>query len=181
MDSDKNLVKKIIDGEPESFKILYLRYSDLLYAYILHSTLNNKTIATDIWQETWCVAVEKIESFQFKSSFLTWLCAIAKNKISDYYRNAVKNGTAIPLEDLPSDIESEETDDESIGPETRAAVIAVLGRLNNEYTYMLRAKYIDNKTTEEIAFETGRSYKATESMLSRAREAFRKQFYKMKN
>jgi RNA polymerase sigma-70 factor, ECF subfamily len=88
--SDNQLVKEIKNGEQSAFKVLYLKYSDLLFAYILHHLDKDKDVAFDIWQETWVVFVEKINDFQNKSSIFTWLCAIAKNKISDYYRNTKK-------------------------------------------------------------------------------------------
>ena len=52
----------------------------------------------------------------------------------------------------------------------------VLADLNDEYTFLLKAKYIENKSTDEIADAIGKSYKATESMLTRARDAFRNKF-----
>jgi len=55
-----------------------------------------------------------------------------------------------------------------------------LGRLINEYRYLLEAKYIENKGINEISREMDKSYKATESMLTRAREAFRKEFKQIK-
>ena len=174
--SDNDLVKKIRKGKQDAFKILYLKYSDLLFAYILHNLRNNQEVASDIWQDTWCVAVEKIDNFQFKSGFFTWLCAIAKNKIHDYYRQTKRQSSFVSTEKLQFDIDSEEIDIELIDTETQSNVVTVLANLTDEYNYLLTAKYIENKNTDKIALEIGKSYKATESMLTRAREAFRKKF-----
>jgi RNA polymerase sigma-70 factor, ECF subfamily len=173
---DKNLVKKVINGEKDAFKVLYLTYSDLLFGYILHNLSNNQDIASDIWQETWCVAVEKIDTFQYKSSFFTWLCAIAKNKIFDYYRQAKRQNLFLSTEIFDFDIDSEEIDIESINSETRSNVVITLAGLTDEFRYLLTSKYLENKSTDEIALEIGKSVKATESGLSRARESFRKKF-----
>ena len=59
---------------------------------------------------------------------------------------------------------------------TQVDVITVLANLKDEYRYLLVAKYIENKSIDEISLETGKSYKTTESMLTRSREAFRKEF-----
>jgi RNA polymerase sigma-70 factor (ECF subfamily) len=179
--SDKDLVKKMKDGEKDAFKILYLRYSDLLFAYILHNLNNDREVAFDIWQDTWIIAIEKINNFRHKSTIFTWLCAIAKNKISDYYRQIKKQPQFQRTEKLQMDIDAEELEVESIGTATRADVITVLAELSDGYRYLLTAKYIENRSIDEIASEIKKSYKATESMLTRARDAFRKKFMQTAN
>jgi RNA polymerase sigma-70 factor, ECF subfamily len=81
---------------------------------------------------------------------------------------------------LNFDIDTEELDVELIDIETQAVVIAVLANLSTEYRYLLEAKYIENKSIDEISNEIGKTYKATESMLTRARESFRKEFKQIK-
>ena len=174
--SDNELVKAINKGEQGAFKIIYDRYSDLLFTYIMHHLNNDKEMASDIWQDTWIVAVEKSKDFKSKSSFFTWLCAIAKNKISDYYRNAKKEEQFERIEKMHFDIDDEELNIELIDSKTQVEVITVLGSLEELYRDLLIAKYIDNKSIDEISTEMGKSYKATESLLSRSREAFRKEF-----
>jgi RNA polymerase sigma-70 factor, ECF subfamily len=172
---DIDLVKKVRRGEQDAFKVLYLKYSDLLFAFIIHN-LDNHDLAQEIWQETWCIAVEKLDNFQFKSSFFTWVCAIAKNKICDYYRQTKRQDSFVSSGEFHFNIDSEETDNELIDAETQSAVVMVLADLNDDYTFLLKAKYIENKSTDEIAIAIGKSYKATESMLARARDAFRNKF-----
>jgi RNA polymerase sigma factor (sigma-70 family) len=172
--TDNELVNGIKNGDQSSFKVIYIKYSDLLFAYILHQLDNDKEVALDIWQETWVVVVEKIINFQHKSNFFTWLCAIAKNKISDHYRLIRKQSEFNDIMKIQYDIDNEEI--ELVNDRTQADVITVLAELADEYRYLLLAKYIENKSIEEISIEIRKSYKATESKLSRARDAFRKKF-----
>jgi len=176
-----DLVKRMTAGEQGAFKTLYFKYSDLLFAYILHHVGNDKDAASDIWQETWIVFIEKINDFQYRCSIFTWLSSIAKNKISDYYRNVKKQELFQGSGKLNFDIDSEELDVGLIDAETQADVIKILANLTDGYRYILEAKYIENKSTDEISREIGKSYKATESMLTRAREAFRKEFKHIKS
>jgi len=176
---DIKLVKQIKNGEQSAFKVLYLKYSDLLFAYILHHLDNDKEAASDIWQETWVVAIEKISDFQYKSTIFTWLCAIAKNKISDYYRNINKEERFQRIEKIHFDIDNEELENNPVDFETQLDVITVLANLTDIYRYLLAAKYIENKSVDQISLDIGKSYKATESMLTRSREAFRKEFKKI--
>lgn len=172
--NDNELVKRIKNGDQGAFRALYDKYADLLFAFILHQV--DKETATEIWQETWIVFVEKIYDFQYRSTIFTWLSAIAKNKIADYYRNVRKQERFLNIDRLSFDIDADELDIGSIDGETQADAITVLAHLTSEYRYLLESKYIGNKSIDEIANEMDKSYKSIESMLTRAREAFRKRF-----
>jgi RNA polymerase sigma-70 factor (ECF subfamily) len=63
----------------------------LIYTYV-----KDWNIASDLTQETFITVYEKLESFQYRSSFKTWIFTIAINKSKDYlkswhYRNMVMN------------------------------------------------------------------------------------------
>ena len=146
---------------------MYLKYSDLLFAYILHQV--DKETATEIWQETWVVFAEKINDSQYRNTIFTWVSAIAKNKISDHYRNVKKQERFKDIDNLNFEFDTEELDIGSIDCETQADVVTVLAHLTSEYRYLLEAKYIENKSIDEISGEIGKSYKSTESMLARAK------------
>ena len=178
--NENELVRRIINGDQGAFKALYVKYSDLLFAYILHHLDKDKDTASDIWQETWVVFVEKINDFQNKCTIFTWLCAIAKNKIADYHRNAEKQDPFQSIDKLNFVMDAEELDAGSIDAETQVDVVTVLANLTGRYRYLLEAKYIENKSIDEISCLIGKSYKATESMLTRARESFRKAFRQIK-
>jgi len=63
------------------------RHGDYLFAFAV-SRLHNETAAEDLVQETLLCALESRRNFSEKSSLKTWLTAILKHKIIDYYRRA---------------------------------------------------------------------------------------------
>lgn len=172
--TDKELIRRIRNGNQNAFKELYQRYSDLLFAFILIRLDNDKEAASDIWQETWIIAVEKISDFSYKSTVFTWLCAIAKNKISDYYRLNEKR--RIINNELRKSIDIDTDEIGIVDNKIQEDVLTVLANLKDEYRYILLSRYFENKSVEEISRAIGKSYKATESLLTRSREAFRKTF-----
>lgn len=174
MTPDKELVKRINNGDRQAFKDLYQRYSDLLYADISHRLDHDRETVSDIWQETWMCAVENLSGFRFKSSFFTWLVAIAKNKISDHFRSAAKQRKIDRDKQPDFDIDNDAI--ENIDTHTREKVIKILAALTDEYRYLLMARYLENRSVADISARMGKSYKATESSLSRARHAFREKF-----
>jgi len=60
-------------------------YGDYLYSYCL-LRVNHRETAEDLVQETLVSAMRAAGSFKGESSEVTWLVAILKNKIIDYYR-----------------------------------------------------------------------------------------------
>ena len=62
----------------KNFEIIYQKYSDQVYRYIL-KICHNETVAEDILSMTFIRAIEKSDSFQGKCKVSTWLCRIAHN------------------------------------------------------------------------------------------------------
>ena len=60
------------------FEMIYLKYFNIVYKYLLSIT-NNKEISEDLAQETFYRAILNINSFKSNSKVTTWLCEIAKN------------------------------------------------------------------------------------------------------
>ncbi len=62
-------------------------YGDILYNYA-HSRLSSSEIAEDVVQDTFVSALGAKDNFRGDSSEKTWLFAILKRKIIDYYRKS---------------------------------------------------------------------------------------------
>ena len=60
-------------------------HADYLYDFAL-SRINDEELARDLVQETFLAALERVNTFEGKSTVRTWLTAILKNKIIDVYR-----------------------------------------------------------------------------------------------
>ena len=68
------------------------KYSDIFFNYI-SKRVTDKTIVKDILQETFIAAWKSSSSFKNNAAEKTWLFAILKNKLIDYYRLQAKVGT----------------------------------------------------------------------------------------
>ena len=64
---------------------IYQKYAQTVYKYLLSKT-QNADLAEELTQETFYQAVGSIERFDGSCRISTWLCAIAKNQLSAYYR-----------------------------------------------------------------------------------------------
>jgi len=74
----RNLVKRAKEGDREAFTELVNLYSDRVYNLALR-ILKNPDDAADILQETFITVFEKIQTFDGRSDFFTWLYRIATN------------------------------------------------------------------------------------------------------
>jgi RNA polymerase sigma-70 factor (TIGR02943 family) len=71
-------------------------HADYLYAYAI-ARINDEEQAKDLVQETFLAALEKVNTFESKSSERTWLTAILRNKIVDVYRKKSTGMVAIDI------------------------------------------------------------------------------------
>lgn len=77
------------------FEMIYLKYFNIVYKYLLSIT-NNKEISEDLAQETFYRAILNINSFKSNSKVTTWLCEIAKN----LWLNEIKNNKRLKFVNL---------------------------------------------------------------------------------
>ncbi|MEL7001303.1 MAG: RNA polymerase sigma factor [Bacteroidota bacterium] len=77
---DKQLVSKFLKTRSEkAFSNLYRAKTPRLYQMALRLTANNQYKAEELVQEMWCIAVRKLESFEWRSELKTWLTGILIN------------------------------------------------------------------------------------------------------
>lgn len=67
------------------------KYADYLYRFAM-SRLRDEEVARDLVQDTFLAALQQSDRFEGNSSEKTWLAAILKNKIADFYRKQASRG-----------------------------------------------------------------------------------------
>lgn len=181
--NDATLINAIQIGEEQALNTLYRRYADGLYAFIA-CRIDAGRDAEDIWQETMLAAFRRLDHFRAESQFFTWLCAIARHKIADHYRRHPQEKDE-PLPDTMKQVC--QLIDQQLLPEevinhrqVQAQVVACLYEIEPIYRHALLARYIEQQPVTVVAKMLGKSYKATESILSRARKAFQERFRNFK-
>lgn len=71
-------------------------HANYLYSFAI-ARIENNEIVRDLIQETFLAGLEGLSKFEGKSSAKTWLTAILKNKITDFYRQQFRQGINLPL------------------------------------------------------------------------------------
>lgn len=81
--------------DPDAFAELYRRHLARVYQYLLVRS-TDPHLAEDLTAQTFLAALEGIRSYRGDGQFAAWLLRIARNKVSDYYRD---RRTTTSLED----------------------------------------------------------------------------------
>ncbi len=122
-------------------------------------------------QETWLTAVRRIRAFDpAAGSFAGWLRGIAANLLHNRFRKerAAANGRLRLRAG-----EGEPADAHLLRQERAERIALALAGLSERHEAVLRAKYLEGRAVADIAADWHETPKAVESLLSRARDAFR--------
>jgi RNA polymerase sigma-70 factor (ECF subfamily) len=170
---ERGLRDAVLAGDEQAWRTWYDESFAGLYAYVLWRCGGLRDRADEVVQETWLTAVRRLGTFDPGAGpFAGWLRGIAANLLRNHFRREGRRRRRTrPLGEGmtacgPAGGGLEERD--------RAERVArALGALPGRYEAALRAKYLDGQSVAEIAARTGDSPKAVESLLTRARQAFR--------
>lgn len=181
--SDQNLVERLLAGDERAFREFFDEYFDRLYRFGLSRVRDNPSLAEEAAQRALCRAVRKLDSFRGESSLFSWLAGICRNELADLLE--ISNRDAARQVSLESDPAGQraaqhQAADFQHEPEERTAaneradqIETVLRHLPGRYGEVLRWKYLDDLSTEAIAAKLDVSHDAAQSMLQRARLAFK--------
>ena len=162
----------ILAGDGAAWREWYDVYFARLAEYARWRCGGLADLADDVVQDTWLTAVRRLRAFDpARGPFFAWLCGIAANAARNAVRNRRRaNRRSHSLEAAP------EPSARATGTDTAERVAAALAAIPDRYESALRAKYLDRQSVEEIARARGESPKAIESLLTRARQAFREAY-----
>lgn len=174
---DKKLHTKIISGNQQAVVEFYNTTKNNLYRYVL-ANITNISDAEEVLQDAYISFFEALRDFHGDSSLKTYLYAITKRKICDYIRKKRVKSILFARfnQKMLEEIAGVFLDDHFDKKEIQIQIKKVLSCLPNDYAKIIKLKYIEGRAVLEIAQKLGLSFKATESMLYRARMAFIKNY-----
>jgi RNA polymerase sigma factor (sigma-70 family) len=167
--TEAELLRGAAAGEPSAVRALLDQFGPAVYGFVYPRVGGHNEAADDVTQETFIEAVRSAATFRGESSLRTWLCAIAKRRLSRHYESErrtelVRSGLAA-VPDLAADAGAD--------IDRRDEVTRALGTLSPLHRQVLVLKYLDERSVEEIATELGRSRVQVQSLLQRARVGLR--------
>lgn len=185
---DRTLVARVLNGDETAFDTFINEYYPRLFRFALPRLGGDREAAQDVVQGVFGKVITKLSSYRGEAALFTWLCSFCRFEIATYWRGAQRRGREVELaEDAPAvraALESLAMNQEGPGAELERRELArlvrvVLDHLPLRYGRALEWKYLQGLPVNEIARRLGSSPKAAESVLTRARRAFRDGFVEL--
>jgi len=181
---DIQLVARMRSGDERAFDEFFGAYFPRLFRFAARR-LDSDDAAEEVVQATLVVAMRKIGTWRGEAALFTWLCTICRHELSAYWDRTGRQPVVLPLDDhLDTRAHLESLAHDGLGPDAQLdrhalsnRVRATLDHLPRPYGDVLTWKYIEGLSVVEIAARLGSTAKAAESMLTRARVAFRDGFH----
>ncbi len=181
---DRALARRILAGDEAAFDEFFEGHFPGLFRFA-SARVRDPELARDLVQTAICKAIANLRTYRGESTLAAWLFTICRYEISGHYRKLCRapprvdlaeegSDAGMTLDSLVSDLDGP---DESLSrKEVVQRVHAVLDALPPRYGAALEWKYVDGLSVKEIAERLGVGPKAAESLLTRARQAFRDHF-----
>jgi RNA polymerase sigma-70 factor (ECF subfamily) len=159
---DKNLIIRIQNGDSKAFEMLYNRYADRLYSFLLYQV--GKHMADDLFQDVMIKVQRHLLKFNPDGNFRAWLIKIAINKIRDHHRkiNRMKKIFRLHTNDgseseIVHDVSEMEVTDsidvpqELVNSEISAILTTVIQKLPENQREVVNLHYLMELSFREIA------------------------------
>lgn len=179
--TDTELVAGVLEtGDNLYFGELYDRYSDKVYGKCI-LMVNNLTTAQDLAQDILVKTFTKINTFQGKSSFSTWLYQITYTHCIDYIRKNKKIYKEELVEDKFSELSTEdpgldEEHDKVLFEMKLEHVKQILSEIKADERSLILMKYQDNMSIVEISEMYNASQSAIKMKLKRTRDKIKDRY-----
>ena len=169
MDNGASSYRRFLNGDDSGLAEIVREYKDGLILY-LQSFGADLASAEDLTEDTFFRLMIKKPAFSGKSSFKSWLYAIARknSRITD-----------TPVEDLENVLQDEEDLERSyIREETKILVHRALGRLQTEYRQVIWLEYFEGFSHEETRRIMNKSSRQLTNLLYRAKQSLKAELLK---
>lgn len=184
VDSDAAQVAQVLGGDRDAYRVLVERHSRRLFQLAYRMT-GNEQDAEEIVQDAFVRAYRKLERFESRSNFGTWLYRICANCALDRMRKQrteeshrerprdEEEGTPGPLDVAAS--EAPGPDRVAISGELGAGVRTAMKTLSATERAAFVMRHVDGFSIEEIAKSLGLNIGATKNSIFRAVQKLRRQ------
>jgi RNA polymerase sigma-70 factor (ECF subfamily) len=178
------LVRKMLAGEEMAFEEFFNMYFPGLFRFAL-TRLREENAAEEVVQRALCKAITKLSNYRGEAALFTWLCTFTRHEISGYLKTENQLYLTDLIQETPeiaAALESlltaaeDRPDQTLLRKELSQLVQVALDALPFHYSSALEWKYIEGLSVKEIASRLELGLKAAESLLTRARQAFRDSF-----
>ena len=174
-EQERELVTAILRKDRKATARFVAEYADAVYGYVRHRLAPRADLVDDIVQDVFLAALGSLSSFLGAASLRSWLLGIARHKVETYYRQRLREPESFGDADTRAQpVTDGMLIDARIDRErSEARMQQILKQLPEPYALALLWRYWESRSVRDIAEATGKTEKAIERLLARARARFR--------
>lgn len=188
--TDSQLIARIKKGDERAFSQLVQRYENTVWGFAF-KLCRNKEKAEESFQDTFINVFRKIDQFDSRSKFSTWLYTIVANNCLMKRRRRKLEDLLESYDEAP-DVEDEKVQkqltawndtpmEQLLHGELKEKLDEAIQRLPDDYKMIFVLRDLEQKTAEETSKITGLSVPAVKSRLRRSRIFLRQQLHELMN
>lgn len=179
-ESDAAVVAQVLAGDRDAFRVVVERHSHSLFRLAFRMT-GNEQDAEDVVQETFLRAYRRLDRFESRSSFSTWIYRIAVNCSLDYSRKRrqEEESRVTPEPEAPDPVLSLPSTNPSadrlmMSAEVREKVEATMSTLSEKERAAFVLRHFEGLSIEEVARTMGLRANAAKNNIFRAVQKLRR-------
>lgn len=180
-ESEFQLIREILNGGGSKYRVLVDRYSPLIF-HVVRRFEKDEDEVEELAQQIFVKAYEKLNKFDMKSAFSTWLYSLAMNHCRDYAKNIRRNNKR--FSEFEPDFVEQMTDDKQTPylklelKEWKEMLTKALQKLSVDYSEPFLLKYRDGLSYEVMSEQMGVSVSALKVRVHRARKELKERLEK---
>jgi RNA polymerase sigma-70 factor (ECF subfamily) len=185
-ENDHATIRAVLCGKKEAYGTLVMRHSQSLFRVAFRIT-GNEADAEEVVQDAFLRGYQKLESFQSRSSFGTWIYRIAVRCALDRMNGRNAEGTSRISQGTDPDQKDVQVADETAGPE-RLLLSREIGAMQESAMHSLTPiertafvlRHMEDLATEEIASALGIAPNAAKQAVFRAVQKLRRRLARLR-
>jgi len=182
---DRDLARRLRRGDESAFDAFFAEYFPRVYRFARVRLTGDDDAAEEVTQATLIRALARIGTYRGEAALFVWLCSFCRHEIAAWFERSGR-AVQVSLSEDSADtrailgalaaLSGDDPEREYERRELSRLVHVALDHLPGRYRDALVGRYLEGASVDEIGRRLDLGYKAAESLLTRAREAFREGF-----
>lgn len=175
--TEKELVKKLKEGDSFAFEVLFYKYRNKVKGFalkIVPAQIDPEEIVQEVFVRVWL----KKEAIDPEKDFQSYLFTIAKHLVLDHLKSAVNQKLYFVGEHFQQDLLEEEGMEASISEETEAKLQKLINEIPERRREIFRLSRFEGLSYKQIAERLNISENTVDSQIRNALAFLRKEFRK---
>jgi RNA polymerase sigma-70 factor (ECF subfamily) len=175
--TETRLVSDVLAKDRKATAEFVSRCTDWIYPFVRRRLVPRTELVEDLMQEILLAAWQALPGFRAEADLRSWVLGIARHKLEDYYRKRIREYELAEESDPEIDLAAAPILEQQLDSAAQQEQVQkTLSALPEPYALVLLWRYRDEKSAREMAELTGKTEKAIERLLARARENFRRRW-----